>query len=163
MADLPDLFATLVALRDFVGEFYDSNLVPLPSRRLITPGLPVWDCEQFTVTAVSSYNVSGDIRTQTMEQRFAAVGFGLRALVIDLSVVRCVATMTDRGVAPTIEQIEADALAVAQDEVTLRAAVHAAVETGVLPLYTNVAMDTWTAANPTGGIGGSTLRFRLIP
>lgn len=163
MAALPDLYATLVAVRDYVAGFYDANSIALPARRVITPGLPAWDCEQFTVTAVSSYNVNGNIQTALYEQRFAAVGFALRALVIDLSVVRCVASMSDAGKAPSVAAIEADAEAIIVDEVTLRAAVSAAVETQVLPAYTNVALDNWTSIPPSGGLGGSTLRFRLIP
>lgn len=163
MTDLPDLFASLAAVRDAVSDFYDSNGIPLPARRLVTPGLPAWDCEQMTVTAVSSYNVNGFIQTSVFEQRHDAVGFSLRALIIDISVVRCVAVMSDTGKAPSVEEIEADALAVAVDEVALREAVRGAVEDGALPSYTNVALDNWTAITPSGGFGGSTFRFRLIP
>jgi hypothetical protein len=160
---LPDLFVTLVAVRDSIAGFYEANGVDLPARRLITPGLPVWDCEQFTVTPVSSYNMNGNIQTSVFEQRITAVGFDLRALIIDVAVMRCVAVLGDSGKAPSVAAIEGDAEAVMRDEVTLRAAVRDAVDTGVLPQYTNVAIDNWAAANPSGGIGGSTLRFRLIP
>jgi hypothetical protein len=71
--------------------------------------------------------------------------------------------MTDGGKAPTVWSIEADAEKIIGDEPALRAAVHDAVANGDLPLFTNVAIDSWTAANPSGGFGGSTLRFRLIP
>lgn len=160
---LPDLFATLVAVRDSIASFYETNGIVLPARRLITPGLPVWDCEQFTVTPVSSYNMDGNITGFAYEQRRAAVGFDLRALIIDVAVMRCVAVMSDGGKAPSVAEIEADAEAVMRDEVTLRAAIRDAVDSGVLPAYTNVAIDNWAATNPSGGIGGSTLRFRLIP
>jgi hypothetical protein len=160
---LPDIFGVLTAIRDRVGAFYDDASIPLPARRLVTPGLPAFDCEQFTVTAMSSYNVSGPISTSVYEQRTAAVGFDLRTLIIDLTVVRCMAVLGDSGKAPTVAQIEADAEAVAVDEVALRAAVDVAVADGTLPAFTNVAMDQWTAIPPLGGYGGSTLRIRLIP
>ena len=84
---------------------------------------------------------------------------------IGLGVVRCVAVLDDRGIAPSAAALTADACTILADTSALARAL---LETGGVAsvgCVENVTMNTWSPLGPTGGCAGGewTARLRISP
>lgn len=144
---LPPVAAIATRLLDLVVAVAGEEGVALPDRRYVAPGvagLVAWDCEQVTVSLVSMgpqpASLPGDRSVST------GVGQGailLPAVTLQLEVVRCIATMSDKGRAPTAARMHGDGLAAMADaallDVVRRRIVHRAELTAGEPADARVS------------------------
>lgn len=134
-----------------------ADALPLPDRRYVTFGVPVWDCEQFTVSASRTYSIEADAAT---EQLISGPMFMSRAIVLDFTIIRCVPVQ--QGVqAPSPDEMEKNASDVLTDAETLKDVLIDAQQQGRLAAQNGLAFDNWTALDPAGGFGGGALRCRM--
>lgn len=123
---MDELLARVITL----GETYD---MALPERRYWTMAAPVDDCEQVVVSFAQMYiGPPGDEATQP--QRCSSP----RTAVVQVSVTRCVPTVTARGGAPDPSMIQAAAETIAYDAYFL--------------LEVSRELDTWSDVFPGLGV-----------
>lgn len=144
---------------------------PVTLASLAPGGTVAWDnCEdngssegQLWVRIVTAFPTMGQSSRGGRNTPFPAVdseqlcGIQHLAVQFGLGVVRCVATVNDDGVAPSAEQMTADALGMTEDA----AALLKAIECGIPGPrgYKNVL--AWTPQGPQGGCAGGEWTFYL--
>lgn len=133
----------------------------LPERRYVSAGLPAWDCEQVTVRILRVLTHIGNL---VAEVPVVLEDPGLRAVDIEIEIVRCCPTVESEGdeiSVPAVEDEDASAQAVLTDAATVEAALFAAIEAGELGGCRSAALLSWTPKGPDGGLVAGTTVFRL--
>ena len=165
MADGPlpasRIFDLLAACRDAVVTYYALGGIDLPERRVVTPGLPAFDCEGLYVQGERHYAHQGNIGLETLDPLDEDGDVFLRALVVSVWLARCTHTQDDDGTIPTADEEESDARLVYADAAYLLNAIVGAVNDGLLPGCNGLVFESWQGIGPEGGMGGGALRVRL--
>lgn len=158
----PDQAYTIAgAVVDAIGDWYDGLALPLPDRRLVTPGLPAYDCAMLAVHVERIYPVGGDLVTEAIPQLEGEVAFTMRAMTIAAYLLRCIPVLNNDGSPPAADVEEAAAADILRDPVLMWRALLNAISEGGLPGCGGVAWEGWETITPEGGLGGGLLRFRV--
>lgn len=96
------------SLLDGVVDHYaahsDPEVEPLPARRIIAAGDPAniaWDCEQLTVSTQGvGHGQSDDTAPPSAQMGVGAGVFGMRHVIFEVSLVRCIATQNGPKMIP---------------------------------------------------------------
>lgn len=158
--DQTHLYAVAVAAKVAVVDYYAARGVTLPARRLVTPGLPAWDCELLAVQAESLIPFDGDVLLGTSSSREAAPAFQMRAVNLGITVARCT-PLSDDGEAPAAQLEEATAKIVLTDAGLCWNALVAAQAAERIPCCGSLGFLSWTALGPEGGLVGGLLRVAV--
>ena len=154
------LYAVAAAALEAIGEHYRQEAVELPDHRLVTPGLPAWDCELVAVQAETLTPIDGDPVLGTLSSREAAPGFHMRAVTLGITVARS-APLSDDGEAPPAELEQRVAKMVLADPTLCWNALVAATEAGNLPCCGGIGFVSWSSLGPEGGLVGGVLRVAV--
>lgn len=146
---------------EVVSDYYEANSLPLPDRRLVTPGLPAYDCAMVAVHVERIYPHDGRVGVEQVPQLEGETAFYMRAMSVGLYVLRCVPTLDNSGAPPPSDLEEAAAADILRDPVHLWRALSAAIGDDVLPGCGGVAWEGWETITPSGALGGGLLRCRI--
>lgn len=154
---------TLGALNDLWAEFVVDGASELPELQYVSDGEVAWDgCEVLAVSwNRTAPTQEGDPSLEAIQPQ--AVLAGLRFVVVDVALLRCVPTITQDGdafILPPVEDVAAAARVIAIDAQCLTNAILAASKAKRIPGCNELALEGCTAAGPEGGMAGSVLRFR---
>lgn len=151
--------ATLTA----VGTHWPGDAEPLPDEQFVTNGLVIWeidDCAERLCTFVErTFGVEADVALEQITTLGA--GFANRGATVGVTLLRCVPDLDDNTV-PTGVELDASAQIILGDAQALMNALIAAWKAGDLPGCGQLAFESWTAEGPQGGMGGGTLRMRML-
>lgn len=149
---------------DVVVAHYLAQGVTLPERRYVCPGVPAWDCEQFTVWCESSGPHGGDPVAEQPDSQLESAGHALRYATLVVEVVRCVPTVNADNVdaePPSADALEAAAELLYGDAILCPGAIVRAQRDGALPACSTLAVLSWQPLGPSGGLAGGALRVRV--
>lgn len=107
MNDVPDKEAIIAVAQDVLNSIvlkFDENDESLPTRRIITTGDVVHDCEQLVITFVQLY-IGGPGAEADQPQKCDSPRTG----VFTVELIRCIPKITNRGSAPSPEDLLASA------------------------------------------------------
>lgn len=154
------LYAVADAALKAIGAHYQAEAVNLPDHRLVTPGLPAWDCEAVAVHAETLTPIDGDPVLGTLSSREDHPAFHMRAVTLGITVAR-VAPLSDDGSASPVAAEQQVAKLVYQDPILCWNALVAAAEDGTLPCCGGIGFVSWQSLGPEGGIVGGVLRVAV--
>lgn len=111
-----NLLEIATAIRDGVVNHWaahtDPEVAALPDRRLLLAGDPAvaaWDCEQLTVGYQGVGNGQSEDTAATAPQLGAGTSvFNMRHVIFEVTLLRCVAVVNDRGQKPSDAVLEAE-------------------------------------------------------
>lgn len=166
MAPPPDrLYVLARGVLDAVVAGYATDGVNLPAHRLVTPGLPAWDCEGVYVQVERTFGHDGNITAETLQPLTRHAGHAMRAVSIAVTVLRCVPGVHDNGAGgislPAPEEEEAAAELILTDAQRVLNVLVAAQKAGDLPGCNSLAFEQWQSVGPEGDLGGGLLRIRM--
>lgn len=130
----------------------------LPDRRYVADASPAWDEPQVTVQCLRVYPCAGDPNVEVSATVGELVQIGAE---FGVQIVRCRATLDDEGDAPTVAEIEENAIAVNTDALTVLSAVVTAYRAGRLSGCGGVGWGGWSAVEPSDLTSGLSL-VRLL-
>lgn len=161
MAPPADRVYTLA--RDVLGALiagYATAAADLPARRLVTPGLPAWDCEGVYVQVERIYRHEGNVTVEVPQPLTAHPGHAMSAAVIAVTIVRCTPGPDQQGNPPAAAAEEAVAEQVMTDAQLSLNVLVAAQKAGDLPLCNGMAFVEWVSVGPEGILVGGVLRLQ---
>lgn len=135
----------------------------LPERQYITVGTPASDCEQLVVAVQRTFGNEGNPAVE----RIIPIGSGvpwLRAMVIDVQILRCVEVVDAPGgepVVPSADTIQAEAGAILTDADAVLQCLIQAQNAGELAGCGGMALEPWRALQYEGGFAGGVTRLRI--
>lgn len=151
-----DLLASATEALDYHGR-------PLPDRRYVAHGIPVWDCEQLVVAIRSIEQRIERGVGQTSAAACATVGI----VTLDLAIVRCVPTVDDQGRPPDADALTDSAVGLASDASVLWDLIAEGRQDGTLfgsfdgIVCSSVTVTQARADTPSGGLAGWTFPVRV--
>lgn len=151
---------------DAIVAAYAADAVALPDRRLVTPGVPAWDCEGVYVQVERMFAHAGDVTVEALSAVTRTAAFALRGVGIGVTIVRCVPVVDGDpewgdAAPPAAAAEEAAAAVILADVVLAQNAIVAAQRAGDLAGCNALAFESWSSVGPDGGLAGGVLRFRL--
>lgn len=158
--------ATALAVKQAVVDYYEAGGYDLPSRRLVTPGLPAFDCcEMLAVQVERVFQHQGEVAQEVLQSIGAAAAATVRGASFAVWILRSVPVMKESGrmrvAPPSADDEEAAAMRILADQQLVWNALIEAQRAGTLATCDSMAMDAWTYVGPSGGIGGGVQRVRL--
>lgn len=148
--------AILTTLENAYADAADDEGAPeglaLPARRYVAEGPPAYDCEQVVVAFARSYpglpfqeNPAAPVLRATL----------LRSVTLAVHVVRCIPTISDRGVFPKVEALDASARNLLVDAFLVPGALVRGYHAGAFAgLCDGFGVREVVPAEPSGGFGG---------
>lgn len=139
---------------------------PLPDIQYVSNGLLAADgCDMLAVQVERTFSTEAD---PGVEGLFVlGPGFTNRAVVLKCTMLRCVPVIDtdDAGnvtYIPTPTEIETSAVVVLYDSQAMFNALVAGQANDELGGCQSMAFESWTSEGPEGGIGGGSLRVRMM-
>lgn len=143
---------------DAIVAGYATAGADIPDRRLVTPGLPTFDCEGVYVQVERVSRHEGNVVVETPQPMLAAAGHALSAALIAVTVVRCLPTPKPNGDPPDAADEEAAAELILTDAQRVLNVLVAAERAKELPGCNSLAVVEWVPVQPSD-LGGGTLRL----
>lgn len=141
-----------------IEDYYAAEGLDLPTRRCVSDGVAIYDCEQLTVQVERIYSTAGNASAEVIAE---ADCLGMRAATLAITTLRCAPTLTSAGKAPTTSKIDASAQRVLADPTIQWSALRAARKAGDLAPYNHgLVLEGWQGIGPEGGLSGGTMRVR---
>lgn len=141
-----------------IEDHYAEKGADLPTRRCVTDGVAIYDCEQLTVQVERVYSITGNAAQESLAE---ADCLGMRAATLAITTLRCVPTLTSQGKAPTTAKLDASAQRLLADPTLQWNALRQARKAGALAPYNHgLVLENWQGIGPEGGLGGGTMRVR---
>jgi hypothetical protein len=148
--DYQRLAAFLVNLRDTIIATFESYEIDIPARRIITMGLPPYDCEQLTVSLIQMYYGLPGAQAQTPQRCDGPI-----TAVVAVQVLRAIPLGDMSGNPPKPEDATNSVLAQVTDAWALMRSLAALDEFGL-----GVIADV-VSAEPQGGYDGPVLTLTM--
>ncbi len=157
MATDPErIYTACTALLDAVVNHHGGDL---PSRQLVSAGMPAWDCELVAVWC------ERNPAQESTQRHQAAPGWAMRAGTFVATIVRCTPAVPEAHgptvKLTTVEQEQAAAQALYGDAQRMQEALVAAVKAGELSGCHSLVFLDWRTVGPQGGMVAGELRVRI--
>lgn len=142
---------------DLLGAVIANHGGEVPGRTYVAAGAPAWDCELLATWCERTYCYDGDVAVEVREPKAAAASHAMRAGTFVVTLLRCTpAVPTMEGVEtivlPTVEQEEAAATLLYEDNQRIVNALREAERDGALGSCGALAFLDWRSLGPFGGL-----------
>lgn len=160
------LFDLARATLDAVVAHWPIDATPLPDLQFVSNGQVIWDgCELLATAVERTFAVEADVGLE--EFNVMGPGFANRAAVVLVTLLRCVPDIEtnangDIVSVPSPAETEESAALILTDAQGAFNAVLAGQKAGEIAMCNALAFESWTAEGPQGGMGGGTLRMRML-
>jgi len=155
------LFALCGVVRDVIVAHYADLDVALPERRLRSPGLPAYDCDELVIWVERVFPFDGNVTVETVPTLYADPAYMTRGAELSICILRCLPDGDAQGNPPAVADEEAATAAILADPVLIWQALIAAHEDETLPGCGAMAFGSWESVTPDGLLGGGVVRVLL--
>lgn len=149
------------ALLDAVVDHYDDMGISLPARRYVSNAAAATeDCELLAVSLLRVYGVP-ELGSPAAEAIVVQRCLSWRAAQFEVKLLRPAPVMSETGVVPSVDEIEASSAVVMRDERLLTAAILRGYSAEAFGVGPNLALEDWAWMGPQGALVGGRLRLRI--
>lgn len=156
------IFNLAAAAGHAIVTHWDAGADALPARQYIHAGDVAIDCEQFVVAIVGTTGTSTDLAAAgIIDQHQTSPAWAMRTLNLAISISRC-AVVPDEGDPPSTDDLEDDALRIAQDGQSMLNALVIGQKLGEIAGCNGVVFQGWQVQGPLGGFVSGVLLLELL-